>query len=286
MPGTEHRPDPGGEQSFDASASTHAQPSDDLAEKVSEQTTPASPVPPSAPAAGGGRHRSKRGFPTWVLPTAGALALGLLVGVSAADSPGEPAAPSLPSRPAAQPVPHTVAALTHVQPVQVDIPAIGVSSHLVDLGLNGDRTLEVPVDYAKAGWYARGTYPGDPQGPPAIIVGHVDDFTGPAVFARLGELTAGAEIVVIRADNTAAVFRVLDAQRFPKDEFPAEQLYAPVAESELVLITCTGPFDEAARSYLDNLVVRARLDLERSKVVTAERAAAGLAAPDADLPNV
>jgi sortase (surface protein transpeptidase) len=257
----------------------------------------------------GGRHRrGRRQFPDWVFPTAGALAIGLLVGVTVGDRSagasagpaalppvvaGEPAAggqpvvaPSLPRAPAAQPVQHTATALAHVEPVQLDIPSIGVSSPLVGLGLNADKTLEVPVDFSKPGWFTKGSYPGDPQGPPAIIAGHVDDYTGPAVFARLGELQEGAEIAVVRADSSVAVFRVTGAQRFAKDEFPAQQVYAAVPASELVLITCTGGFDEQARSYTENLVVRARLDPDRSRELTANRAAVGVGAPDSDLPNV
>jgi hypothetical protein len=144
----------------------------------------------------------------------------------------------------------------------------------------------VPVDFGKAGWFARGSYPGDPQGSPAIIAGHVDDHTGPAVFARLAELEVDAEIVVVRADSSAVVFRVTGAQRFDKDEFPADQVYAPVPSSQLLLVTCTGDFDDRTRSYDDNLVVRAQLDLKRSRALTEERAAAGLVGPSSDLPNV
>lgn len=267
------------------------------------------------PSAAVGRHRSGprrhhsgwSGIPNWVFPTAGALAIGLLVGVTVADrssdaagrttlasviakappvSDAEPVAPSLPRAPAAQPMADTGTGLARVEPVQLNIPSLGVSSPLVGLGLNDDKTLEVPVDFSKPGWFTGGSYPGDPQGPPAIIAGHVDDYTGPAVFFRLGELTEGAEIAVLRADSSVAVFRVTGAQRFPKDEFPAEQVYSAVPASELVLITCTGGFDEQARSYTENLVVRARLDADLSRELTANRAAVGVGAPDSDLPNV
>lgn len=170
--------------------------------------------------------------------------------------------------------------------MQVDIPAIEVSSALVDLGLNDDGTLEVPVDYAKAGWFTGGNYPGDPQGPPGLIAGHVDDQSGPAVFYRLNDLGAGDEVLVTRADNTVAVFTVTETRQYPKNAFPAEQVYAPVGDSELVLITCTGDFDDAARSYRDNLVVRATLDMERSLEESDEQMASGQPAPAGDLPNV
>ena len=268
-----------------------------------------------SPSAAVGRHRSGwrrtrsgwSGVPNWVFPTAGALAIGLLVGVTVADRSddaagqttlapvvatappvidAEPVAPSLPRAPVAQPMTDVATGLSHVEPVQLDIPSLGISSPLVGLGLNEDKTLEVPVDFSKPGWFTDGSFPGDPQGPPAIIAGHVDDYTGPAVFARLGELKEGDQIAVVRADSSVAVFQVTGAQRFAKDEFPARQVYEAVPDSELVLITCTGGFDEQARSYTENLVVRARLDAERSRELTANRAAVGVGAPDSDLPNV
>lgn len=238
----------------------------------------------------GPAHR-RRGLPVWLLPTLGALAAGLLVGYfvfGGTDSAGTASPP--PSAAGAAPVvadgvPHVVTALAPAEPVQVDIPAIAVSSPLVDLGLNGDGTLEVPVDFAKAGWFTGGNLPGDPQGPPALIAGHVDDHTGPAVFFRLTELAVGDEVHVTRVDNTVAVFTVTESQQYPKDAFPADQVYAPVGDSELVLITCTGDFDSSARSYRDNFVVRATLDLARSLEESDSRVASGQPAPAADLPN-
>ncbi len=41
-----------------------------------------------------------------------------------------------------------------VQPARVRIPAIGVDAAVVDLGLNPDRTLEVPA-LAAAAWLSR-----------------------------------------------------------------------------------------------------------------------------------
>jgi hypothetical protein len=41
-------------------------------------------------------------------------------------------------------------------PVRIEIPAIGVSSAVVRLGLNPDRTMQVPGDYGVAGWFTGG----------------------------------------------------------------------------------------------------------------------------------
>ncbi len=237
------------------------------------------------------RARRRPAVPVWVLPALGALAVGLLLGYfvfggADAATPGRSPAAGAPSSVAPlESAPHVVTALGRAEPVQVDVPAIEVSSPLVDLGLNADGTLEVPNDFAKAGWFTGGNFPGDPQGPPALIAGHVDDYTGPAIFYRLAELTVGDEVLVTRADNTVAVFTVTESKQYPKNAFPAEQVYAPVGSSEVVLITCTGGFDESVRSYRDNLVVRATLSMERSLQESDARAASGQPAPSGNQAN-
>ena len=82
------------------------------------------------------------------------------------------------------------------------------------------------------------------------------------------------------------MFTVTGSQQFPKDALPTDEIYAPVGDSEIVLITCTGDFDDDARSYRDNLVVRATLDMARSLEESDKRIAAGLTAPVGDLPNI
>lgn len=141
------------------------------------------------------------------------------------------------------------------RPVRVEIPSIGVDASIVPLGLNTDRTLQVPGDFGDAGWWTGGPRPGEPG--PAIIAGHVDSYTGPAVFFRLGELGRGAEIVVVRRDGTRARFRVVGREQYPKDAFPTERVYGRTPDPTLRLITCSGTFDRSSGHYLDNTVVYA-----------------------------
>jgi len=142
-------------------------------------------------------------------------------------------------------------------PVRVEIPGIGVSSPLVRLGRNRDGTMQVPTDFQVAGWFAEGPQPG--QLGPAVIAGHVDSRTGPAVFYRLRELRAGDTVQVERADGTRLRFVVEDARRYPKTSFPTAAVFGPAPWAALRLVTCGGDFDRSARSYQDNLVVFARL---------------------------
>lgn len=250
--------------------------------------------PEIAPVTTAGRraHAAKtwlRRPPAWAIAAAVAavvgLAVGLLVG-GGAPAPQQAAAPNSTKAAGPSGIPQLVTTLAHIVPVQVMIPAISVDASLVNLGLNTDGTLEVPQNFDNAGWFTGGNYPGDPSGPPGVIAGHVDNRAGPAVFFKLRDLVAGDEVQVVRADNTVAVFVVTASAQYPKSEFPAAEVYAPAADSELVLITCTGDFNENTRSYLDNLVVRATLDMGRSLEESNQRVAEGLLPPAVNQENV
>jgi Sortase domain len=179
----------------------------------------------------------------------------------AAGTPGVPAPGSgTAATPSAPAVPGALPALAASNPVHLDVPAIKVSSDLLDLGLNPDGTLEVPplAKDSRAGWFHGSPTPG--QTGPAVILGHVDSAEyGPGVFFDLGALTPGDTATVTRADRTTVTFRVDRVVRYPKDQFPTLDVYGNTADSELRLITCGGAFDPHARSYLDNIVVYASM---------------------------
>lgn len=155
------------------------------------------------------------------------------------------------------PPPPSVAPVAAAAPVSIGIPAIGVQSGLITLGLNPDGSLAVPQpgpDYDKAAWFDGSPRPGDVG--PAVIEGHVDSAAnGPSVFYSLGELVAGDRIEVTRADGSVVTFAVDEVRTVPKDDFPTLDVYGNTAGPELRLITCGGPFDSSAGSYVDNVVV-------------------------------
>jgi sortase (surface protein transpeptidase) len=142
-------------------------------------------------------------------------------------------------------------------PARLQIPAIGVSTPLVRLGRLPDGSIEVPLAWDTAGWYDQGPRPGQPG--PAVLLGHVDSKTGPAVFYRLRELRPGEIVRVGLTNGRTLVFRVQRTERYPKDKFPTEAVYFPTLGRELRLITCGGDFDYAKGSYVDNIVVYATL---------------------------
>lgn len=140
-------------------------------------------------------------------------------------------------------------------PRQVKIPSIDVEAPVIDLGLNPDGSLETPEDFDMAGWWAGGTV-ADEVGP-TVIVGHVDDHTGPAVFYRLQELEQGDTIIVVDALGRDETFTVVDKGLYDKDSFPTDRVYGASATPTLRLVTCGGDFDRSERSYESNWVVYA-----------------------------
>jgi hypothetical protein len=138
-------------------------------------------------------------------------------------------------------------------PTRLRIAAIGVDSPLEPLHLDAHGALTAP-SFPHAGWYADGPAPGDVG--PAVLAGHVDSTTGPAVFYRLGDLRPGDPVQVQRSGRWLT-FKVVDVRRYPKNAFPTTDVYGPTPDPQLRLITCGGDFDEARHSYLDNTVVYA-----------------------------
>jgi sortase (surface protein transpeptidase) len=138
-------------------------------------------------------------------------------------------------------------------PVSLSIPSIGVTSNLSLLGLNADGTVQVPNSWTEAGWYQFGPTPGQ-QGS-AVILGHVDSVSGPAVFYELGSLVPGDIVQVSLADGTVVQFRVSYLASYVKSAFPARLVYGNTNGSTLNLVTCGGSFDSSTHQYLSNTVV-------------------------------
>lgn len=194
---------------------------------------------------------------------------GVVLVVLATTGGGPPAAPAAEAGPPAPGVVGSVpdgarpegAVLPPSPPESISIPSIGVESVVNQVGLAPDGTLEVPEPgplYDQAAWYRGSAAPGF-RGP-SVILGHVDSAAdGPSIFYDLGNMEAGQEIVVKRADGIAATFRVDEVRSFPKDQFPSRSVYATSDRAELRLITCSGSFDSGAGSYRDNTVVFAHL---------------------------
>jgi sortase (surface protein transpeptidase) len=112
--------------------------------------------------------------------------------------------------------------------------------------------MEVP-DPGQVGWYRLGPQPGAPG--PAVLVGHVDNHTGPAVFYRLRQLRPGDQILIGQSDGTTSRFLVGRLEQHPKTALPTNRIWPTTTRPLVRLITCGGPFIRATGHYRDNVFV-------------------------------
>jgi hypothetical protein len=142
------------------------------------------------------------------------------------------------------------------EPTRLRIASIGVDAGLEQLALDSKEQLTPPKSYTKAGWWREGVLPGEAG--PAVVAGHVDSYTGPAVFYRLHTLRSG-DVIEVQRGGAWISFEVTSVERYAKNRFPTAKVYRPTPGAELRLITCGGDFDSGPRSYRDNIVVYAVL---------------------------
>jgi hypothetical protein len=234
---------------------------------------------PAAPSRVHAERTPKRGVLSLLCLGVGAMVAGVALFVGAPDgapvqaplpvaaaAPSTAAAPpAAPSASAAHPAPApakaapTAGAMPASAPTRLRIRAINVDAPFTGLTLGPSGALNPPpVDNKNlVGWYQDGVSPGEDG--TAVVVGHVDTTTGPAVFLLLSSLKPGSTVDVTRADGSVATFSVDSVQAFAKDAFPDQQVYGQAADPELRLITCGGAYDKTRKDYTDNVVVFAHL---------------------------
>ncbi|MEU5208918.1 class F sortase [Streptomyces sp. NPDC020742] len=184
------------------------------------------------------------------------------VDTSADPKPQSPSAVAASSTPRA--TPHSSPAapglfMPRSLPKRVQIPQIAVDAPFTQLGIGPTGQLDAPPagDRNLVGWFKDGATPGERGS--AIIAGHVDTKTGPAVFMQLESLKPGNSVNITREDGMIATFRVDSIETFSKKNFPNDRVYADEPTAQLRIITCGGAYDRKVRDYVDNIVVFAHL---------------------------
>ncbi len=194
---------------------------------------------------------SRRAFAT-------AAVSSLLVGCGGrgAAAPSSGSSPPPPSPPLSSPAtgkPGRTSGRPAAVPVRLRIPAIGVDTPVMRLGLAADGTVQVPPATAgdRAGWYRHSPPPG--RTGPSVILGHVTVGEGrDGVFRHLARLRRGDRIEVRLENGTTVAFAVSTVRTVARADFPADDVYGDVDRPELRLITCGGP--RTADGYRDNVI--------------------------------
>ncbi|GGS44442.1 class F sortase [Streptomyces violaceus] len=151
----------------------------------------------------------------------------------------------------------TVQPLPYSLPDRVRIPAIQVDTPIIPVGLDADGWVGAPPpeDPNLAGWFTGAVTPGEKG--TAVVVGHVDNQLGPAVFYALGALKKGNRVEIARQDGKTVVFEIYGVEVFEKNNFPGDRVYASKGAAELRVITCGGGFSQQ-NGYAGNVVAFAR----------------------------
>lgn len=128
------------------------------------------------------------------------------------------------------------------------------SADIVDATVQ-DSTLEPPSDPRVVGRWADGAALGAKIGT-TLLTSHVN-FGGVAgIFEQLSTLTVGQDVTT--ADASGHATRWVVTKNFAVSKagaLPAEIFAGTTGPRRLVLVTCGGDFDAAARNYLSNVIV-------------------------------
>lgn len=209
----------------------------------------------------------------WLLaadPEAASADVGQVPTAAVAGSPAGVAAPGLPARSLAR-TRATVAAARAAQarravkaatrplpaaPSRLLIGAVRLRAPVVPIGAGPDGELAIPDEPRTVGWWVGSAPAGDPRGS-TVLAGHIDSAGGGlGALSVLGNLPPGTRIVLTDVFGAHHPYRLAARRTYPKHTLPPEVLQRR-AGPRLVLVTCGGPFDQARRTYRDNLVVYA-----------------------------
>ena len=150
----------------------------------------------------------------------------------------------------------TTAQLATPRPLRLVIPRISVDAAVEAVGMDAGGAMEAPQRWDEVAWFSLGAAPGEAGS--AVLAGHLDSTTAPAIFWSLNALEPGDQMSVTRADGLSRTFSVISSQVYAFDRAPLQKIFGATAEPLLNLVTCDGNFDWTAKNYDQRLVVYAR----------------------------
>lgn len=148
-------------------------------------------------------------------------------------------------------------------PRYISIPSLGVTNTRVfPMGVTADNQLKSPDNINDTGWYNKSSQPG--RGGAVLIDGHNGGVTKDGVFAKLGTLEAGAEIIVERGDGQRFTYKVVENTSMTLDEANSTGMKTMMQTVErgtegLNLITCDGKWVPAIKQFDRRIMLRATL---------------------------
>ena len=148
-----------------------------------------------------------------------------------------------------------------ITPVKVKIPSIDVEAKIERVGILENGQMGVPQEINNVGWFEPGVKPGSRGS--AVLAGHVDSRTGPAIFFNVRNLKQGDEIFVTDEKGTTLTFVVKKQKSYPRGSAPINKIFQTSEGQSLNLITCSGTFNRLEGTHEERLVVFAELKKEK-----------------------
>jgi sortase (surface protein transpeptidase) len=144
-----------------------------------------------------------------------------------------------------------------IVPASIEIPALDVNTEIEKVGRLENGQMGVPKGFDTVGWFGEGAKPGAPGN--AVMAGHVDSKTGPAIFYKLEDLDKGDEVIVKNKDGKTLTFVVTGKEKYDRKTAPVDKIFDYSYGSKLNLITCTGNFNQDEGTHEERLVVYTEL---------------------------
>ena len=148
------------------------------------------------------------------------------------------------------------------RPRYLSIDKLGIlKARILPMGVNSAGELSTPNNIFDVGWYNKSSKPG--VGGTLLIDGHNGGPHVQGVFKDLPALSEGDIITVERGDGRIFRYAVAENKAVSlsdSNDYMATAMRSPITGKEsLTLISCTGEWSQAQKTYLSRQFVRAIL---------------------------
>ncbi|MBQ3441120.1 class F sortase [Candidatus Saccharibacteria bacterium] len=148
------------------------------------------------------------------------------------------------------------------RPRYLSVERLGITNaRMLPMGINAEGELTTPNNIFDVGWYDASGKPG--QGGTLLVDGHNGGPHVQGVFKALPSLGSGDIIKVERGDGQVFQYSVVENKAVPLSEandYMATAMMSPMKGKEsITLISCTGEWSQAQKTYLSRQFTRAIL---------------------------
>ena len=152
---------------------------------------------------------------------------------------------------------HEISKNMRESPLRIRIPKLKIDTLIEPVGKDEQGHMAAPRDAQMVSWYQDNATTSAQMN--MVLAGHVDDAQGgPGVFAKLTTLSAGDTIEIQTVSGKTQEYFVFEHKSYPYDTAPLEEIFGPSDEQNLVMITCSGEWDEITRNYSQREVIYAK----------------------------